>query len=465
METVAGPSIGAIIGFVLLTLLFIGILTALFTVGSVQEIAKNWPRYRCNPIFMPFASAFGSDPVENFQFCLDSVFAGKAAVVFGPLYAILNDFGNIISKIVNVAMGLRNLFKTMFESVTNFLSNVKQRIQTLILSARMSFLKMNQLMGRVFGTLYAIIFMGISALAAGQNIANNDIVQFLFEFCFHPLTPVRLSNGTTLPIKDVYVGGSLAPIQGVSPIVTSKFIFDGTRTPMVTIGPVEDTIHLSAQHYVGGKTAAEHPTAYPAPSIDRLVCLNVEGHQFHVGNYVDTEQVVSDYDESSTPNTVKKTQALAELRLNGRPSVPITEEHVLEVLADYSLGIDDRAPILMEDGSIKLLKHIQLGDCVQGGGTVLGLVEELVEHVVTHPDYPALLLSPSQLIWTKGSWLRAAVAYPDRIRDIRTILRQLFTERCSTFAIASDSDPLICREYREIADPDMEEEYAQELRE
>lgn len=465
METVAGPSIGAIIGFVLLTLLFIGILTALFTVGSVQEIAKNWPRYRCNPIFMPFASAFGSDPVENFQFCLDSVFAGKAAVVFGPLYAILNDFGNVISKIVNVAMGLRNLFKTMFESVTNFLSNVKQRIQTLILNARMSFLKMNQLMGRVFGTLYAIIFMGISALTAGQNVANNDIVQFLFEFCFHPLTPVRLSNGTIANIQDVDVGGCLAPIQGVSPMVTSKFIFDGRRTPMVTIGPLEDSIHLSAQHYVGGKTAAEHPTAYPAPSTEHLICLNVEGHQFRVGNYLDSEQVVSDYDESSTPNIVKKTQALAELRLNGRSSVSITEERVLEVLADYTLGIDERAPILMEDGSIKLLKHIQLGDCVQGGGTVLGLVEELVEHVVTHPDYPALLLSPSQLIWTGGSWQRAAVAYPDRIRDIRTILRQLFTERCSTLAIASDSDSLICREYREIADPDMEDEYAQELRE
>ena len=133
-------STGSLIWFVLITALNIGILIALFTVGNLEEVAKNWPRYRCNPIYMPFAASFGSDPVENFQFCLDSVFAGKAAIIFGPLYLILNEFGTIISKIVNATMGLRNLFGTMFQSVTDFLQNVKQRILTILMQVRISFM-------------------------------------------------------------------------------------------------------------------------------------------------------------------------------------------------------------------------------------------------------------------------------------------------------------------------------------
>lgn len=442
-----GGSTGSLIWFILLTLLNVGILVALFTVGNLEEVAKNWPRYRCNPIYMPFAASFGSDPVENFQFCLDSVFAGKAAAIFAPLYNILNEFGNIISKIVNVAMSLRKLFSTMFSSVTDFLGNVKQRIMTIMMQIRISFMKMNNLMGRVFGTLYAIIYMGLSGLTAGQNIANNDLVKFLFEFCFAPNTPIMLSNGHTISICDVRVGDTLAPLEGISPVVTSKFTFDGSKTRMVKIGD----FHLSAEHYVGGAPAEEHLAAVAAESIPELVCLNVEGHKFKLGSLI-----VSDYDESSDATVVKTSQALAELLLNGRPSTPPTSVVGLE---EYSLGIEGNALILLENAEWKYLAEMKVGDTVQNGGRVVGVVEEFVETGVTLPS--GLVVSASQLLWTGIRWERAATVYPTH--TLRKTLHQLFVEYCSSFYVKKNEDVILVREYREVADPEMEESYREEI--
>lgn len=447
-----GGTAGSLIWFLLLTALNAGILAALFTVGSLEEVAKNWSRYRCNPIYMPFAASFGSDPLDNFKFCLDSVFAGKAAMIFAPLYSILSEFGSIINKIVNVAMGLRNLFANMFSSVRDFLGNVKQRLLTIITQIRISFIKMNQLMGRVFGTLYAVIYMGLSGLAAGQNIANNDLVKFLFEFCFAPETAVPLADGSTVAIRDIHVGDVLAAVNGAQPKVTGSFVFDGHRTPMVMIGD----LHLSKEHYVEGAPAEEHPAATIAFSIPQLVCLNVEGHKFRIGPLT-----VSDYDESSHPAVIADVQALAERKLNGRSYPPPSDPRVIEALKEYTLGIDGDALILLENQEWKRLRDIRLGDQLRNAGYVLGTVHEYVEMGVTLPS--GLVVSASQLVWNIIRWERAAVAYPDSLHPIRRPLYQLFTSKCASFYVKYNEQVTVVREYREILDPDMEDPYRADI--
>jgi hypothetical protein len=97
--------------------------------------------------------------------------------------------------IMNVAVSIRQLFSSFLAGVNKFIRNVRDRIEALLFSVRMSFIKLNNLMGKVYGTMYAVMWMGTSALAAGNNLANNDLVTFLFEFCFHPDTPIQRGDG------------------------------------------------------------------------------------------------------------------------------------------------------------------------------------------------------------------------------------------------------------------------------
>ena len=449
-----------IVKFSIFTIVFIVLLVLMFTMGNLKEIAENFPRYRCNPIIMPFASNFGYDTQENFNYCLTSIFNIKAAEIFTPIYALLGQFTNLVTTIMNVALGIRKLFSNFLFGVNNFIRNVRDRIQGLLFNIRMSFLKLNNLMGRVYGTMYAVIWMGTSALTAGMNVSENDLVNFLLEFCFDPATPVQMSDGSYKPIRDLVIGDALAPTPADPvPRVTSVFRFAGQKTPMVKI----HNVVMSAQHYVfNGEwmEARNHPEAVSVPSIPELVCLNVSGHQFKVGDGL----LVADYDEHESTDVVYATQRLAIQRLNG------SANDDANVVDNYSLGIDGRAEVFMKNGTWKKLKHITIGDIVYNGGTVLGVVQEQCEQVVNVDGYS---LAAAQTIYNGKKWSRAVHFTKPRTTTITTTittaittaittetLYQLITENCATLMMRFGKKEQFLRDYREIADPDMESAYA-----
>ena len=174
-----------IVKAVILTIVFTAVLILLFSIGALKEMAENFPKYRCNPILMPFAANFGYDAKENFNYCINNVLQAKAAEFFGPIYKLLGGFTDIVGLIVDVTLGIRKLFSNFLLGVNGFIANVRDRIQGLLFQVRLSFMRLNNLMGRVYGTMYGIVWMGTSAMLAGFNIADNDLVQFLFEFCQH----------------------------------------------------------------------------------------------------------------------------------------------------------------------------------------------------------------------------------------------------------------------------------------
>jgi hypothetical protein len=440
-----------LIKFSIFTLVLLVLLILLFTIGNLQEIAKNFHKYRCNPIIMPFAANYGYDTQENFNYCLTAIFNVKAAEIFTPIYALLGQFTNLVTLIMNVALGIRKLFSNFLLGVNSFIRNVRDRIQGLLFNVRMSFLKLNNLMGRVYGTMYAVIWMGTSALTAGMNVSDNSLVKFLMEFCFDPSTPVQMADGSYKPISALVIGDKLASTPAdKSPRVTSVFRFAGENTPMVKLHGVV----LSAQHYVFHGTwmeARNHPDAEPVASIPELVCLNVTGNQFKVANGL----LVADYDEHESADVVHATQRLALQRLNG----PNADEE--EPVDDYSLGIDGKAEVFMKDGTWKALQTIQLGEEVLNGGKVLGIVKEECDNTVEIDGYS---LAAAQTIFDGTKWKRATHMGKETTKESKH-LYQLITLTCGTLMMRFGEKEQFLRDYREIADPDMESAYAEKFME
>jgi hypothetical protein len=431
----------------------------MFTLGSLKEISENFPRYRCNPLAIPFASNFGYDTKENFNFCLSTIFNAKAAEVFGPIYTLLGGFTQVIQLIVDVALGIRKLFSNFLMGVNGFVRNVRDRIQGLLFNIRMSFMKMNNLMGRVYGTMYAVIWMGTSAMSAGFNIADNDLVQFLFSFCFDPTTKILMADGQSKAVKDIQIGDSIQSDSG-NTRVTSLFQFLGDKTPMVSI----HDIRMSGEHYIkyGDQwlQARNHPEAVPIPSMPVILCLNVENHRFIVSNDDGSyKATVADYDEHDGADIVRQTQQIAIKALNGLSSLPsLSSLSPSSSVSDYSLGIDGNFLIKMADGSWKLVHDIRLGDPLWNGGSVLGTVEELCESTVV---LDGKHVSPAQILFDSTSqlWVRASNQWPSCITNESQILRSFITERCGTLHIRHGSCEYFIRDYREVALPEMEAAY------
>ena len=450
--------VSSLVKFLIMSGVLLTGLILMFTLGNLNEIRKNFPRYRCNPLFMPFASNFGYDTKDNFNFCLSTIFDSKAAEIFAPIYQLLVGFVSLTKSIVDVALGIRKLFSNFLLGVNGFVQNVRDRIQQLLFNIRMSFMRMQHLMSRVYGTMYAVIWMGTSAITAGFNISDNSLVQFLFEFCFDPETPLALADGTYIPIKNAKLGMKLLPtLNNPNPEITSIFEFDGSRTSMVSI----DGVCMSREHYVfspgsaGTKwlPARAHPRAESSAPRPRLICLNVAGHEFIVGH---SGLVVADYDEHSSQEVIHKTQELAERCLNGQPPTSASVEN------EYELGIDSAAEVCMQNGSWKPLSKIQLGDNVWNAGSVLGIVTESVNSVCI---YNSVQISASQLVYDsiQHKWIRNH-ALAKQIQE-PVHFKQLITSNGTTFRIRSPQTKceLFVRDYREIPDPEMESAYMDEF--
>lgn len=438
----------SIVSFTLVTLLFIGITVLIFSMGNLTEIAQNYPKYRCNPLMMPFAGQFGYDAKENFNFCISNILNEKASGIFAPLYGLLSQFVGILTVMMNATLGIRKLFSNFFLSVNYFVGNVRNKIQNLLFQIRISFLKLNNLMGRVFGTMYAVIYMGLSALTAANNTANNDLVKFLSEFCFDPATPIQLEDGSYKPIVEIKIGDRLAAVKNTIPVVTSTFIFDGRKTNMVSI----EDVRLSEEHYVFYKglwiEASSHPDAKSTEICERLVCLNVTGNEFYVGK---NGLLARDYDEHSESYISKIAQNIATCALNGAV--------VEKTVDDYSLGFDPNLEIKMKKGGWKRATEIQIDDVLDSGNRVVGIVRERCGTTIVLPT--GAKVSAAQLIFNGRKWIRAANA--NFLTSGSAVLIQLLTSNCGVIVARQGDIIYYLRDYREAPLPEMESPYRENL--
>jgi hypothetical protein len=434
-----------LIKMLIMTVIFIVVVVLFQVYGNVAEISQNFAKYRCNPAIMPFAGLFGQNATENFSFCMKQILSGQAASVFGPIYTILGNFVAIMTTMSGSLMSLRTMFSNFYGGVNNFIGNFQRRIQSLLLQIRLSFIKMQNLMGRVYGTMMATMFMGMSAITAGTSLGDNSLVKFIFATapCFAPETPVWMADGTWRPIHRVVLGDSVRGMDGFAHPVTAVFRFDGRQTPMVTL----DSNTVSTTHYVrhGGAwiPAVNHPSALPTRSIPEIWCLNVAGHHaFFIGGAT-APLCVADYRESSDPRVLAAAAAVAEKGLNGL-------QRSSSAPAEYTFGVVVGTMVALADGTFRPVEKIKEGDVLEGSGRVYGVVQE-------HSPTVAGDFGPAQYVWSAADrqWRRASELFEAHRKP--ATLYSVFTTGCSAIRVkTANGVEYFIRDYAEVPLPEME---------
>ncbi len=94
-------------GFLILVILLGVGIYFMTNLPDFKEIKNNWAKYRCSPQVMPFASFYGQDTAENFQFCMKNIFSGYAGEILGPFYGILGGFIKVLMNLINSANSIR----------------------------------------------------------------------------------------------------------------------------------------------------------------------------------------------------------------------------------------------------------------------------------------------------------------------------------------------------------------------
>lgn len=426
------------LGFLLTTLLFIGALVGFSKILDVQEVKNNWEKYRCRPDVMIMADYYGHDSSDNLNFCLKNGFDKRAKEAIGPFYSYLGKFVEILMTMLSSLNSIRMIFATIVGSATKIFSEFSSRMQALLYRFQMSAIRMKMLMGRVFATMYAIIFMGMAGLKGAQNFGNTFLFKFLDTFCFDPDTPIELKE-RTIPIREVKVGDVLKGGERVT--ATFQFAADGQT--MVKIG----SILVSTNHYIlhnGWILAKDHPDAVPVAdwsggTARPLICLNTDTHTIPLGGYI-----FRDYDETSEGD--EEAMKMATDILNG------TKENT-KTYPNSEMACHPSTKILTKDGLVPA-RLITLGTELSHG-KVVGIVKKECHEVC---EVNGEFFAAATCIWHEFAWKRAF-----EISPVIKIIPISYISFVVTPSATIETESNMFRDYVEVHSKDLEAPYSKSL--
>jgi len=438
------------LGFIIVTLIFIGSMVGFSKIADIQNVKDNWEKYRCRPDVMFMADYYGHDSMQNLEYCLKSGFDKRAGSVIAPFYTYLGKFVEVLMIMLNSLNSIRMIFATIVGSATQIFSEFSGRIQALFYRFQMSAIRLKMLMGRVFATMYAVIFMGMAGIKATQNFGNTFLFKFLDTFCFDPDTQIQ-ANGQLIPIKEVKIGDRLAGGQKVT--ATFRFAADGQSMVSLPMAAepkaVPGNIIVSTNHYVKHKgwiEAKNHPDAIPAPDWSGgetrpLICLNTDDHTIPIGKYI-----FRDYDETSEGDEAAMTMATD--ILNGKKGP--------RSIGSSEMACDGKTRIKTDTGLVPA-DEIKLGT-ILSHGEVVGLVKkECYKLCKINGEF----FAAGTCIWSPqhNSWKRAF-----ELADVLVVNKPIpFYSFVVTPSAVIETEFSVFRDYVEIHSKDLEAPYTAAL--
>lgn len=436
--------------FLLLLIVSIGIYVAIEYSSDLLNIQQNWGEYRCQPHIMPLAGLFGHDVNENFQFCIHQVVQENTKGVAAPFAVGMGGFTSVLMNLMNSANSFRVMLATLVGGVIKIISEFKARMTSLMGRIKVTSGRMKAMMYRIYGTMFAVMYMGMSATTGIANFGDSFIFKFIDTFCFPPEQAITLESGITIPISNVKIGDRLKGGHEVE--IVYRFAADGQD--MVKLNDVVVSSNHFLKYNGAWKMAKDHPDAIAvgpwSGGVDRpLICLTTNSHLLPIGDYT-----FADYDETEKGD--RQTQEWINMSLNGtKQTIKATDSNF-----SYDIGAPSTRRVIMLHGSMKELRDIKLGDIVKGKGKVVGIQTSIETEFCMAQNGD--LYGKGALLWSieKGAWVRAYTVYPYTRVTVPIETIALFVSPGAQYELEGGQ---IVRDAMEVYSPDTKKAYAEAL--
>jgi hypothetical protein len=433
---VANAAIFQVIFIIIAVLALIGVTS----ITNIKEVADNWSKYRCDPSIMPFASIYGHDVVENFNYCMSNIFGTFSNDTTSSFGGAMNGFTGILQMLLNSINGIRTSVATLKGGIDLTFQEFIDRISVFFLHLRLSAIRLKYMMARLYAIVFSIMYMGTSGVTGMSTFANTTLFGFVEEMSCFPLNQmIEVRGKGFIEMKDVKIGDYLQGGQRVNGI----FTFFSKGQPMVKL----DDILVSNNHYVmapiGWVKAEDHPDAIQETpwSEELLICLNTNTHTMNIGKYL-----FRDFDECDEAHI--ETMKLVERMVNGHEN----KINGQRKLTEYTPAIHPTTMVRLANKSSVDAKSLKIGDKLASGGYIIGIADREVTEVCNN-------ISASTLVWT-NKW--------ERIGELKPIQKLTKPDIYKAFLVTPNSaieleDGTYIRDYIEICSSVIEEHYSKAL--
>jgi len=290
--------------FIYINLAFAIYAAVVFYYGQVSEIKSKWPLYRCNPIYMPLAD----DIQSNFIYCIQTMQTSYMSYLLEPLTFATNSINSVLGDF----LGDINMIRAMFDKIRTFIASLIQSVFGVFLNLVIEFQKITisikDLIGKTIGTMTTLLYFidgSILTMKSTWNGPPGQMVKALGK-CFHPLTKIRLCDGTTKSMQDIILGDILEDgsyVESVMKIDNSK-----NKLPLYVIkgqGVDKEDVYVTGSHLVFDKFSDKFIKVenYSAASLskvdtDLFSCLITSKHRIQIGN-----EIFWDWEDHFVKNT------------------------------------------------------------------------------------------------------------------------------------------------------------------
>ena len=440
---------------IVIIILFTGLFYGIGAAMKFSTVKANWAQYRCDPAIMPFASYYGYDTTENFNYCTGSIFASKTGPTVSSFTSILGGISDVLGTLSTSMNSVRTSVATLGGGINVIFQEFVDRITGFFFQLRLSAVRIKMMMGRLYTIFFSVMYMGMSGMTGLTTFSNTDLFRFVDGLgCFPPAQLIVTRRGV-LPIRSVQVGDVLAGGERVNGV----FRFWAKGHPMRRLGSVlVSDNHYVRQNVANGSTwvrADEHPDSVAAAAWegDELVCLNTDRHTMRIGGYV-----FRDFDETDEGHipTMNLVEEAVNASVNALPGASVPRPY-----KEYTPAIAPGELVTLSDDRAVRADSVKLGDRLASGGHVIVIADREVSELVRLPLAAAEPLAAATLVWLDGRWQRAGdVAPVERVQP--TTYKAFVVTPNSQIQLAATGTHI--RDYIEIASiREIEEHYAATL--
>jgi len=262
--------------FIFLMILFIGLFFLLESISSAAQTSNDWSEVRCQPQNMVLAGLYGHDANENFQFCLQQIIQDSTKGSTAPFAQGMGGFTSVLQNLMNSANSFRTTLATMVGGIIKIIGEFKARMTALMGRVKLTASRMKAMMYRVYGTMFAVMYMGMSAQTGIANFGDTFIFKFIDTFCFAPDTRVVMEDGSEQIISNLKLGDTLKGKSIVEAIIECPGSADIYEIYGIRVSGRHRVWSLHQNKFISVK---EHPDAkksYSEPKLWTLITSNRE---------------------------------------------------------------------------------------------------------------------------------------------------------------------------------------------
>ena len=367
-------------------LIVVGVILYNYAYANLDEVKKDWVKYRCNPLYMPFAGMMSTDvsTYENFQFCTTSMASEIMGRALDPVHMMFSAFVSVLQPILGQLDSFRGMITGLQNFVTSFVSQTFAKIGNVFGTFLSLMSRVRDLTSRIVGSAtYTVVIASTavnliestfsmirSMLSSVVALIFGLAIVILFVFppllfvmipigvaigvsyeCFGPQTPIDLADGRTIPLNRVRVGDVLS--NGASVTATMRF----ATQPSTDLYMYKNTL-VTGNHLVRESTwkyvrNSKLSKKYEGVLPDEVICLNTSNHEICIDGvtFADYEEVDSEAPDYVALNPTDILEGGIEL-CKVRPGMKVGNTHITGVvqLEDCKMQVFTDSP----DGQFKL---------------------------------------------------------------------------------------------------------------